>query len=145
MRSKPRGKSTTQGPLPWQSDGPGSGPGARFGLCCKVGQRATLPEPLGVQPVRRGVETPVQATPKSPKDRFALNVAVFPSSPSAHMGQQMSWRANRAPNSSSRSSSCSGVAASMLPPCAVLCPSSGTFGCSHARPNGMCLICTERE
>ena len=60
-------------------------------------------------------------------------------------GQQMPCRANRAPVSSSRSSSCSGVAASLFPPCAVRCPKSDTFGCSHARPNGMWLICTEWE
>ena len=130
-------------PLPWHSDGPGSGPGAGFGLCCTLWRRATLLEPLGVQSVRRGAAAPMQATPKSPKDRVALIVAVCPLSPSAHMGQQMPWRANRAPTSSSRSSSCSGVAASMLLPCAVLCPTSGTFGCAHARPNGMCLICTK--
>ena len=143
MGSKPGSKNPTQRPLTWQSDGPGSGPGARFGLCCKVGQRATLLEPLGVQPARRGAAAPVQATPRSPKDRVALIVTVFPSSPSAHMGQQMPWRTIRAPISSSRSSSCSGVAASLLTPCAVLCPSSGNFVCSHARPSGMCLICTE--
>ena len=143
MGSKSGSKNTTQRPLPWQSDGPGSGPEAGFGLCCTLGQRATLLEPFGVQPVWHGAPAPVQATAKSPKDRVALIVAVCPLSPSAHMGQQMPWRANRAPASSSRTSSCSGVAASLLPPCAVLCPTSGTFGCAHARPNGMCLICTE--
>ena len=141
--SKPGSKNITQRPLSWQSDGPGSGPGAGFGLCCTLGQRATLLQPLGVQPVRRVAAAPVQATPKSPKDRVALIVAVCPSSPSAHMGQQMPWRANRTRTSSSRTSSCSGVAASLLPPCAGLCPTSDTFGCAHARPNGMCLICTE--
>ena len=54
-------------------------------------------EPLGVQPVRRGAAAPLQATPESPKDRFALTVAVCASSPFAHVGPQMSWRTTRAP------------------------------------------------
>ena len=144
--SKPGSKNTTQRPLSWQSYGPGSGPGAGFGLCSTLGQRATLLEPLGVQPVRRGAAASMQATPKSPEDRVALIVTVCPSSPSAHTD-------SKCPGaliahyvvSSSRSSSCSGVAASLFPPCAALCRSSDTFGCSYARPNGMCLICTEWE
>ena len=87
--SNPASKQTIQCPLPWQSDAPGSGPGAGFGICCTVGQRATLLEPLGVQPVRRVAAAPAQATPKSPKDRFALTVTGCPSSPSAHMGPQL--------------------------------------------------------
>ena len=122
MGSNPASKKTIQCPNPWQSDAPGSGPGAGFGICCTVGQRATLLEPLGVQPVRREAAAPAQATHKSPKDRFALTVTVCPSPPSAHMGPQLPGDVNRAPTSSLRTSSCSGVAASLLSPFAVLCP-----------------------
>ena len=107
-----------QCPLPWQSDAPGSGPGAGFGICCTVGQRATLLEPHGSA---QGGST-CAGHSKISKGPLCVNRHSLPVVTIRPYGTATPWGVNRAPTSSLSTSSCSGVAVSLLPPCAVLCP-----------------------